>query len=56
MNVCLLIGSPADINFEESLTTLKYADRAKKIKNRVPISFRLSSLLLLLLETHLHEL
>eukprot|EP00466_Bigelowiella_natans_P019752 jgi/Bigna1/57911/fgenesh1_pm.37_\ len=30
--------SPADINFEESLTTLKYADRAKKIKNRVPIS------------------
>mmetsp|Transcript_20771 Transcript_20771/g.34088 ORF Transcript_20771/g.34088 Transcript_20771/m.34088 type:complete len:1426 (-) Transcript_20771:300-4577(-) len=30
--------SPADINFEESLTTLKYADRAKKIKNRAIIN------------------
>ncbi|GAB5370985.1 hypothetical protein AAMO2058_001540100 [Amorphochlora amoebiformis] len=30
--------SPADVNFEESLTTLKYADRAKKIKNRAIIN------------------
>ena len=25
--------SPASINYEESLSTLRYADRAKKIKN-----------------------
>ena len=25
--------SPADINFDETLSTLKYADRAKAIKN-----------------------
>ena len=26
--------SPADYNFEETLTTLRYAARAKKIKNK----------------------
>lgn len=27
--------SPADINYEETLSTLRYADRAKRIKNAV---------------------
>jgi kinesin family protein 1 len=26
--------SPADINYDETLSTLRYADRAKQIKNR----------------------
>jgi len=26
--------SPADFNFEETLTTLRYASRAKNIKNK----------------------
>jgi kinesin family protein 13 len=30
--------SPADINFEESLSTLRYADRAKKIQNKAVIN------------------
>ena len=30
--------SPADINYEETLSTLRYADRAKKIKNRAVIN------------------
>jgi len=31
--ICAL--SPADVNYEETLSTLRYADRAKKIKNKV---------------------
>lgn len=27
--------SPADVNYDETLSTLRYADRAKKIKNKV---------------------
>ena len=27
-------AGPADYNYDESLTTLRYANRAKKIKNR----------------------
>jgi len=27
--------SPADVNYEETLSTLQYADRAKKIKNKI---------------------
>ena len=27
--------SPADVNYDETLGTLRYADRAKKIKNKV---------------------
>ncbi len=27
--------SPADINFDETLSTLRYANRAKQIKNKV---------------------
>jgi len=34
--VCAL--SPAFMNFEETLSTLRYADRAKKIKNKAVIN------------------
>ncbi|VDP96096.1 unnamed protein product [Trichobilharzia regenti] len=30
--------SPADINYEETLSTLRYADRAKQIKNKALIN------------------
>ncbi|KAL3859056.1 hypothetical protein ACJMK2_009292 [Sinanodonta woodiana] len=30
--------SPADINYDETLSTLRYADRAKKIKNRAVVN------------------
>lgn len=30
--------SPAYLNYEESLTTLKYADRAKKIMNKAVVN------------------
>ena len=30
--------SPANMNFEESLSTLRYADRAKKIQNKAVIN------------------
>ena len=30
--------SPADINYEETLSTLRYADRAKQIKNRAVVN------------------
>ena len=30
--------SPADSNYEESLSTLRYADRAKKIVNKAVIN------------------
>lgn len=30
--------SPADINYEETLSTLRYADRAKKIQNKAVIN------------------
>ena len=30
--------SPADYNMEETLTTLRYADRARKIKNKPVIN------------------
>lgn len=31
--ICAL--SPADVNYDETLSTLRYADRAKKIKNKI---------------------
>lgn len=31
--------SPADSNLEETLNTLRYADRARKIKNKPVINF-----------------
>ena len=34
--ICAL--SPASINYEETLSTLKYAERAKKIKNRAVVN------------------
>lgn len=30
--------SPADINFDETLSTLRYADRAKQIKNSASVN------------------
>jgi kinesin family protein 1 len=30
--------SPASVNYEESLSTLRYADRAKKIVNRAVVN------------------
>lgn len=30
--------SPADVNYEETLSTLRYADQAKKIKNKAVIN------------------
>jgi len=46
--------SPADINHEESLNTLKYANRARNIKNKVRFATHrlLSHSLPLLFETH----
>jgi len=35
--VCAI--SPADINFEETVGTLRYADRAKQIKNKPKVLF-----------------
>ena len=34
--ICTL--SPATINYEETLSTLRYADRAKKIQNKAVIN------------------
>jgi hypothetical protein len=34
--VCAL--SPASMNYEETLSTLRYADRAKKIQNKAVIN------------------
>ena len=30
--------SPADINYDETLSTLRYADRAKKIKTKAVVN------------------
>ena len=30
--------SPADINYDETLSTLRYADRAKQIKNKAVVN------------------
>ena len=30
--------SPADINYEETLSTLRYADRAKQIKTKAVVN------------------
>ena len=36
---CMIANiSPADYNFEETLSTLRYADRAKSIKNQPKIN------------------
>lgn len=39
-SITLMIAcvSPADYNFEETLSTLRYADRARKIKNKPVIN------------------
>jgi hypothetical protein len=38
--MCRLIVSPAAMNYEESLSTLRYADRAKKIMNKAIVNER----------------
>ena len=30
--------SPADVNYDETLSTLRYADRAKQIKNKATVN------------------
>ena len=30
--------SPADVNFDESLNTLRYANRARNIKNKMEVN------------------
>ena len=30
--------SPADVNYDETLSTLRYADRAKQIKNKAKVN------------------
>jgi hypothetical protein len=50
--------SPADINFEETLSTLRYADAAKRIKTRAIVNQTsdISALELELLRKHVREL
>ena len=36
--VCVMFNSTADINFEETLNTLKYANRARNIRNKPVIN------------------
>ena len=42
--VCAI--SPADINFEETVGTLRYADRAKQIKNKPKVNIDPTELLI----------
>eukprot|EP00002_Diphylleia_rotans_P040887 TRINITY_DN981_c0_g2_i7.p1 TRINITY_DN981_c0_g2~~TRINITY_DN981_c0_g2_i7.p1 ORF type:complete len:709 (-),score=147.59 TRINITY_DN981_c0_g2_i7:1785-3911(-) len=42
--------SPANINYEETLSTLRYADRAKKIKNKAVVNVDPKDLLILNLQ------
>ena len=42
--ICAL--SPADINYDETLGTLRYADRAKKIKNKPKVNIDATELLI----------
>lgn len=38
MTILIVNLSPATINFEESLSTLQFADRAKQIKNKIKVN------------------
>jgi len=42
---CPACISPADVNAEETLNTLKYANRARNIQNKPVVSFHNSLLL-----------
>ncbi len=48
--------SPADVNFEETLNTLKYANRARNIKNKAVINRDPSSAKLDALKRRIQEL
>lgn len=48
--------SPADFNYEETLSTLRYADRAKSIKNKPKINQDPKDALLKQYETEIQEL
>ena len=37
MQVMIANMGPADYNYDESLSTLRYANRAKNIKNKAPL-------------------
>ena len=48
--------SPADINFEETLNTLRYADRARKIKNKPIVNLDLNNVQVSSLKAHIKAL
>ncbi|KAF9162990.1 kinesin-like protein Klp8 [Actinomortierella ambigua] len=48
--------SPADINFDETLSTLRYADQAKRIKNKAVVNEDPNAKLIRELKEELHEL
>lgn len=52
--ICAL--SPADINYEETLSTLRYADRAKKIQNKAVINESEQDKMVRLLKEENHDL
>lgn len=47
--------SPADINYDETLSTLRYADRAKKIKNKAIVNENPMDKLIRELKVFLHN-
>jgi len=48
--------SPADYNYDETLSTLRYADRAKSIKNKTKINEDPKDALLKQYENEIQEL
>ncbi|KAG0242182.1 kinesin-like protein Klp8 [Mortierella sp. GBA43] len=48
--------SPADVNFDETLSTLRYADQAKRIKNKAIVNEDPNAKLIRELKEELHEL
>ena len=47
---------PADVNFSETLNTLKYANRAKNIKNKVTINMNIKNTEIVKLKEKIQEL
>merc|ERR1719217_636412 len=48
--------SPADVNFGETLNTLKYANRAKNIKNKVVVNMNIKNTEIIKLKEKIQEL
>ena len=48
--------SPADSNMEETLNTLRYADRARKIKNKPVINWDPQTAKIMQLQEHVQQL